>query len=195
MEVATTLVVCDDGFFGSVECKALTLCAWTYLGDIVKTEHHVLGRHGDRCTVGGVEDVVALKHQYLCLEHCLIAQWEVNSHLVAVEVGVESGTCQRMELYGLAFDKLRLEGLDTKTVKCRSTVEKHGVTFHHILKDVPDDRFPAVDYLLGALHCLHDTALDELTYDERLVELGSHQLRQTALSHLKLRTNDDNRTG
>ena len=48
--------------------------------------------------------------------------------------------------------------------------------------------------LLRALHSLHDAALDELTDNEWLVELGSHKLGNTTLVHLQLRTYDDYRT-
>ena len=99
-----------------------------------------------------------------------------------------------MQLDGLAFNHLRLECLDTQTVQCRRTVEQYRVTLHHIFQNVPDNRFLAVYNLLGRLHGLHDTALDQLTDDERFVEFGSHQLGNTALAHLQLRTNDNNRT-
>ena len=69
------------------------------------------------------------------------------------------------------------------------------MTLHHILENIPDDRFTTVHDLLSTLHRLHDAALDELTDDERLIELGCHQLRQTALTHLELRTDNDHRTG
>ena len=100
-----------------------------------------------------------------------------------------------MELDGLTLNKLRLEGLNTQTVKCRCTVKQHGVTLHNILKDIPDDRLTAVDNLLGRLNGLDDAALNELADYKRLVELSCHQLRQTALTHLQLRTDHDNRTG
>ena len=80
-------------------------------------------------------------------------------------------------------------------MQCWCTVQHHGVTLHHVLQDIPDHGLTTVNNLLSALHRLHDTALDELADDEWLVELGSHQLRQTALTHLQLRTYDDNRTG
>ena len=68
------------------------------------------------------------------------------------------------------------------------------MTLHYILENVPDNRFAAVYNLLCALYRLDDSAFDELAYDERFVKLGSHQLRQTALAHLQLRTYNDNRT-
>ncbi len=100
-----------------------------------------------------------------------------------------------MELDSLTLDHLRLEGLDTETVKCRSTVQEDGMALHDVLEDIPYDRILAVYDLLSALNRLDDTALDELTDDEGLVELSGHILRQTALVHLQLRADDDDRTG
>ena len=118
---------------------------------------------------------MALKHQQLCLEDCLVAQREVNSHLVAIEVGVERSTCQRVQLNCLTLDKFRLECLNTQTVKCRSTVEEYRVSLHYVLKDVPYNWFTTIDNLLCRLHSLHDTALNELANDEWLVELCCHK--------------------
>ena len=189
-----TLVVSDFGFFGAVELQAFALLTRAELGDVVKTEHHVLRRHGDRLTIGRVENVVRTEHQQLCFEHCLVAEWQVHSHLVTIEVGVECRTCQWVKLDSLTFNHARLECLDTETVKCRGTVQEHGVTLHYIFEDVPYHRFFAVDYLLGALHCLHYAALYELADDERLVELCCHKFRYTALVHLQFRTYHDYRT-
>ena len=138
---------------------------------------------------------MTLKHQNLSLQNGLVAQWKVNSHLVTVEVGVECRTCQRMQLNSLTLDQFWLEGLDTQTVQCWCTVEEHWMTFHHILQDIPDDGLTTVNNLLGRLYRLHDTALNELTDDEWLIQFGCHQLWKTALTHLQLRTNDNNRTG
>ena len=189
------LVECDDSLLWAIEREALALRAGTELGDVIQAEHHVLRRHRDGRAIGRIEDVVALEHKHLRLEDGLVAQRQVDSHLVAVEVGVERRTCQRVELDGLAFDELGLEGLDTETVKRRGTVEKHRVAFHHVFKDVPDDGFATIDNLLGALDRLDDAALYELADDEGLVELSGHQLRQTALAHLQFGTDHDDRTG
>jgi hypothetical protein len=53
------------------------------------------------------------EHQDLCLEYGCIAKRNVNSHLVTVEVGIESGTNERVKLNSFTFDEFRLEGLDT----------------------------------------------------------------------------------
>ena len=43
----------------------------------------------------------------------------VNGHLVAVEIGIERGAHQRMQLNGLALDQDRLERLDTEAMQRR----------------------------------------------------------------------------
>ena len=194
MHIDTFLVEGHNGFFGTVEGEAATEGTGTEFGDVVESEHHILRRHGNRRTVGGIKDVVTLEHQHLCLENGFVAEGKVHGHLVTVEVGVEGGTCQRVELDGLTFDHLGLEGLDAETVKRRGTVEEHGVTLHHIFENVPDDGLAAVDNFLGALDGLDDAALDELADDERLVELGSHEFGQTALTHLQFRADNDDGT-
>ena len=60
MEITTTLVTSDQSLLRTIDCQALTLCAWTNLSNIVKTKHHILRRNGDRRTIGRVQDVVAL---------------------------------------------------------------------------------------------------------------------------------------
>ena len=134
------------------------------------------------------------EHEHLRFEDSFVAERKVHSHLVTVKVRVEGGTGQRMELDSLTLDHLRLEGLDTETVQGRSTVQEDGMPLHNMLKDIPHDRILAVYDLLCALDRLNDTALDELADDEGLVELSCHVLRQTALVHLQLRTDDDDRT-
>ena len=100
-----------------------------------------------------------------------------------------------MELDSLTLDQLGLIGLDTESVERRGTVEEDGVTLNDILQDVEDDRLATIDDALGTLDGLNDTAVDEATDDEGLVELGCHILRQTALVHLQLRTDDDDGAG
>ena len=185
------LVIGHQSLFGSVELETLALVALAELGDVIETEYHVLRGHGHGVTVGGAEDVVRLKHEHLCLDHRLVAQRQVNSHLVTVEVGVESRASERVELDGLTLDELGLECLDTESVQRRCTVEQHGMSLHHVLEDVPNDGFLAVHDLLGALDRLDDTALDELADHEGLVQLGCHVLGDTALTHLELGTDHD----
>ncbi len=194
MKCYTTFVIGNLCLFGSVEFRAFTFRTLAELCDIVKTEHHVLRRDGDRRAIGGVKDVMRTEHKHLSFQDSLVAKGKVHSHLVAVEVGIECRTSQRMELDSLAFDHFRLESLDTETVKRRGTVKKNRVPFHHIFKDIPYNWFLTVDNLLCRFYRLHNAALNELADYERLVKLGRHIFGDTAFVHLQFRAYDDNRT-
>ena len=102
-------------------------------------------------------------------------------HLVTVEVGVERSTCKRMKLDCLALNHLRLECLNTQTVKCRRTVQKNRVTLHYMLQNIPNDWLATVNNLLCRLYSLNDTALYELANDKWLVKFGCHKLGKTAI--------------
>ena len=194
VDIYTTFVQSHDSLFFRVESETFSLHACTFLSNIIQTKDHILRRNGNRVSVCGVKDVMGSQHQELCLQNSLVAQRQVNSHLVTIEVGVKSGTGQWVQLNSLTLDHLRLERQDTVTVQCRSTVQQNGVSFHHMLKNLIDNRLTAIDDLLSRLNRLHDTALNELTDDKRFIEFGSHLFRQTALVHLQLRTYHDNRT-
>ena len=137
---------------------------------------------------------MALKHEYLRLDNCFVAQRQVYSHLVTVKVCIKRCTCKRMQLNSFALDKSGLESLNTQTVKCRCTVEKHRMTLHYIFENVPYNRIMAVDYLLGTLHSFHYTTLYKLAYDEWFVKFCSHKFRETTLTHFEFRTNNNHRT-
>jgi len=76
----------------------------------------------------------------------------VHGHLIAVEIGVESGTDQRVKLDRLALDQHRLERLKAQTVQRRRTVEHDGMFADHLVEDVPDLRALLLDQLLGLFH-------------------------------------------
>ena len=149
MKVNTFLVVGDVNLLRRVECDTLAESAFAGFGDVVQTKHHILRRNGDRRTVGRVKNVVRTKHQQLCLQNGGVAKRQVNGHLVTVEVGVECRTSKRVQLDSLALNKFRLEGLNTKTVQGRGTVEQNRVSFDDVLKNVPNNRVLAVNYLFG----------------------------------------------
>ena len=149
VDIHSTLVQGDGALLLAIERQSFALHAGALLGDVIQTKNHVLRRNGDRITVSRVKDVVRAEHQQLCLEDSLVAQRKVYSHLVTIEVGVETGAGQRVQLNSLTLDHLRLERQYTMTVQCRCTVEQYGVTFHHMLQDLKDNRITAVDDLLG----------------------------------------------
>src|SRR5690606_905654 len=110
------------------------------------------------------------------------------------EVGVEGRTYQGVQLNGLALDHLRLESLYTQTVECRGTVEEYRVTLEDILEYVQNHWIFAVNNLFGRFYGLYNATLNHLADNKRLVKLGSHVFRQTALMQFQLWTYHDNRT-
>ena len=77
---------------------------------------------------------------------CLYGQRDVHSHLVAVEVGVECGTNQRMQLNRASLYQNRLKRLNAQTVQRRCTVQQNRMSL--------DDRLRARPKPPG-LHALH----------------------------------------
>ena len=163
------------------------------VGQVVGAKHHLLRRRRQRITVGRRKDVVRREHQDPSLGLSLGAERHVNGHLVAVEVGVEGVTDERVNLNRLAFDEDRLEGLDPKTVERRGAVQQHRVLTDHVFEHVPNLGHHRVDHLLRGLDVLRAAVLDELGHDERLEEFKRHQLRQTTLVELQVRAGNDYR--
>ena len=118
----------------------------------------------------------------------------MDRHLVAVEVGVERLTYQRMELDRASFDEDRLERLDGQTVKGRSAVQKNGMLFDNVFKRVPYLGIDSLDLLLCIFDIYSFLSLDKTLHNERLEELERHFFRKTALIDLQTRSYDDNGT-
>ena len=74
------------------EHLALALFPVLIQGQVIGTQNHILRRHGYRTSIGGLEQVAGRQHQEPGLGLGLSGQRHVNSHLVAVKVGVISGT-------------------------------------------------------------------------------------------------------
>ena len=193
LQVHVLVVVGDAGLFRVGEEPALALGAGALLGQVVDAEDHVLRRDGHGRAVGRRQDVVGRQHQHLRLHLRLHGERHVHGHLVAVEVRVERGADQRVDLDGLALDQDGLESLDAEPVERRRAVQEHRMLRDDLLEDVPHFRPLLLDELLGGLDGRGDAALLELAEDERLEELERHLLRQAALVELQVRADDDDR--
>ena len=119
--------------------------------EVVEAEHDVLRRHDDRLTVRRVQDVVRRHHQHARFELRLERERHVDGHLVAVEVRVERGADERMQLDRLALDQGRLERLDAQAVQRRRAVEQHRMLADDLVQDIPDLRLLLLDELLRLL--------------------------------------------
>src|SRR5579883_373630 len=161
---------------------------------IVESEHDVLRRHDDRLAVRRRQDVVGRHHQDARFELRFQRKRYVNRHLVAVEVGVEGGADQRVQLDRLAFDQRRLESLNTQPVQGRRPVQQDRMFADDLLEDVPNLRTLFLYHALRRLDGRRHAVELELVIDERLEQLERHLLRQAALVQLELGTDDDHRT-
>ena len=81
--------------------------------------------------------------------------------LVAVEVGVEGRTYQRMQLNRLALDQHRLKGLDAETVQRRRPVEQDRMLADHMIQCVPHLAPLAFHHLFRLLDGGRQPQLDE----------------------------------
>ena len=173
---------------------ALALGAVLGRGEEVRTEDHVLRRHGDNLAGGGLAQVVGREHEDARLGLRLRGERHVNRHLVAIEVGVEGGAHQRVQVDGLALNEDRLEGLDGEAVQRRSAVEEHQAILDDLVEHIPNGGHAAIDGALGTLDVLNLAQLDQATHHEGLEELERHGRGQAALVQLEVRVDDDDRT-
>jgi hypothetical protein len=162
-------------------------------GQIVDSEDNVLRGADHGLAVRGREDVVGGHHEHPRLHLGLEGERDVNRHLVSVEVCVESGAHERVQLNRLPLDQYRLERLDPKPVERRGAVEHHRKLPDDLVQGVPDFALLLLHHLLGRLDGGRVPALLELVEDERLEQLEGHLLGQAALVQLQLRTDDDHR--
>ncbi len=161
---------------------------------VIAAEDDVLRRYRDRLARSRRKQVVRRKHQDARFDLSFGRERNVDGHLVAVKVGVERGTDERMDLDRLALDKDRFESLDTEAVKRRRTVEQDRMFADHLFEDVPDDRFLVFDHFPGLFDSSRMSILFKLVVNERLEKLERHLFRQAALMEFEFRPDDDHRT-
>ena len=195
LEADHAVLIGENSFVDTLKAFALALDSRTLLGQIVNTQHHILGRHRHRAAVRGLQKVVGREQKESALRLGLHGQGKVHSHLVSVEVGVKSRTNQRMKLDSFTLYQYRLKGLDAKSVQGRSTVQHNRMLFDHIFQHIPYFRLHlALYHLLGALNVVSRTVLHQFLHHEGFKELNSHLFGKAALVNLQLRSHHDNGT-
>ena len=108
--------------------------------------------HDDGFAACWTQDVVGRHHKHAGFKLGFDRQRNVHGHLVAVKVGVECGTHQRVQLNGFTFDQLGFEGLDAQSVQGWSAIQHHGMLSDYFVENVPDFRTLFFDKLFGLLH-------------------------------------------
>ena len=163
------------------------------LGQVVDAQHHVLRGHGDGLSAGRRQDVVRGQHQHRRLDLRLRRERDMHRHLVAVEVGVECGAHQRVDLDRLALHQHRLKPLDAEAMQRGRAVQQDGMVLDHLFQDVPHDGLLHLHHLLGLLDGGAVAGLLQPVIDEWLEEFQRHLLGQAALVQLQLRADHDHR--
>ena len=163
-------------------------------GQVVRAQDHILRGHGDGFAVRRLQQVAGSQHQHLGFALCFGRQRQMDSHLVAVEVSVEGGADQRVQLDGVAFDQNGLKCLNAQAVQGRCTVQQNGMALDDGFERVPHLGGSTLDLFAGSLDVGGNALLDQVLHNEGLEQLQSHLFGQTALVHLQLRADNDNGT-
>ena len=187
-------IISHHSFINISEYLAVTLCFGFNECKVVRTENHILCGNNNGLTIRRFKEVVCSKHKESCFRLSFCRKRYVNSHLVTVEVGVESCTYKRMKLNSSTFNKYGLESLNTKSVKSRSTVEHYGVVFNNNFESIPNFNACSFNHFSCRFNVICFTKLAKSLHYEGLEKLDCHFLGKTALIELKLGTNNDNGT-
>ncbi|CDB20738.1 predicted protein [Blautia sp. CAG:52] len=115
----------------------------------------------------------------------------MDSHLVTIEIGIERGTNQRMQLDRFTFYQDRFKCLNTQTMQCRSTVQHNRMLFDNVFQYIPYFRLYFLDHFLCIFNVMSGSVCNQFFHNERFKQLDCHLFRQTTLINLQFRSNDD----
>ena len=102
MESNAIVFVSKQNLFWIGEYLSFSVAVRFYLGKIVTSQSNILGLiNNDRFAISRQKDILRGKHQHPGLNLGLNRQGNMHCHLVAIEIGIESGTDQRMNPYRL----------------------------------------------------------------------------------------------
>ncbi|MBS6163361.1 MAG: hypothetical protein KH847_05745 [Clostridiales bacterium] len=187
-------IIGHDGLFKVFEDFPLAKLAVLVQRQVIGAQNHILRRHGNRAPVRGLEQVARRQHKETRFSLRLGGQRHMNRHLIAVEVCVISSAGQRMQLQGPALDQHRLKSLNAQPVQRRRAVQQNRMVFNHNFQRVPNLGFGALHSLSRRLNITHGPGLHQALHHKGLEELQGHFLRQAALVHLQLRSDNNNGT-
>ena len=189
-----TVLVSKDRLVQILVGSALSDFTRTHLRQVVDAQNHILGRHRNRSSVRRLQQVIRGQQHKAAFRLGFLRQGQMNSHLVSVEVRVERGADQRMQLDCLALYQNRLKRLNTEPVQRRCPVQHNRMLLDDIFQNIPDLGLQSFHHLLGILDVMGCAVGNQLFHDKGLEQLNRHFLRQTALIDFQLRSVNDNGT-
>ena len=184
MQRTIFVLISQNGFVHTLKDFPLSQGTRPLLSQIIDPQYHILGGHCHRAAVRGLQQVVGRQQQETALCLRLHGKRKMHCHLVAVKVRVESGTHKGVQLDSLTLYQNGLKCLNAQPVQRRSAVEHHGMLFDDLLQHVPNLIVHLVHQFLGVFDVLADALCHQLFHHERLEQLDSHFLGQTALVNL-----------
>ena len=193
MDLHKPEVVGDLHVFHGGEGLSLALSPVPLQGQVVGAQNHVLGGNGQGFPAGRGEDVQGGQDQLPGLHLGLDGEGNVNGHLVAVEVGVEGGADEGVDLKGFALHEDGLEGLDAVPMESGRPVEEDRMVLDRLFQAFPDLGGPLFDHLLGSGDGGVVLVLQEVD-DEGFEELQGHDPGETALVELDVGVDHDDAT-
>ena len=194
LDVDQMTVVGHQGLFHAAVAVAFPFGARLFDGHVVSAQDHVLSRDGDRLAVFRGQDVVDRQHDHAGFRLGFHGQWQMDGHLVAVEVGIVRRADQRMQRNGAALGQDWFKRLDAQAMQRRGAVQENRMFLDDLFQHVPDFRRRPFDHALGRSDVTGRIVVLETFHDKGFEQLQGHFLRQAALVHLHFRTDDDNGT-
>ena len=116
---------------------------------------------------------------------------DVDSHLVAVKVGIESRADQGVNLDGAAINEYRFKGLDAEPVQGGRPVQPYRPLFDNFLQYVIYLRLGPFHQPPGTLDIGSQTLCHQVVHDKGLEQLQSHPPGQAALVEFEFRADHD----
>src|SRR5687768_4577709 len=110
----------------------------------------------------------------------------MDSHLVAIEVGVEGRGDKWMQLNCRTLDQDRFKCLDTQTMQCGRTVQQDRTFANHAFQRFPHFGTVALDQATRSLYVGCVIVLHETRDHKWTVQFESHALGQTTLIEFQL---------
>ncbi len=105
----------------------------------------------------------------------------MNCHLVAVEVSIECGTYQWVQLDGFAFYQLWLKCLDTEPVQGWCTVEQYRMFGNNFFQYIPNLWTGAFHHAFCRFDILCVVEVNQTFHHKRLEQFQCHLFWQTGL--------------
>ena len=173
---------------------SLALDARSFLCQIIYSKDHILGRNCHSAAIGGLQQVIWRQQKETALRLGFYGQGKMHSHLVTVEVGIESRTYQRMQLNGLALHQCRLKGLNAKTVQGGGAVQHNRMLTDDFFQNIPYCRLQFLHHFFCIFYIVCGSVGHQFLHNKGFEKLNGHLLWQTALIDLKLRSHYDYRT-